>query len=232
MRALIGSVLVLALMLWSALTGPARADAPLPRDRIAELVVPPYALGEAVGDQGVWTLLKSGGAQAGYVFETGPMAPLPGFSGAPINLLVMIDLQGTFLDVRLISHNEPIFVSGLGEAPFHRFFEQYRGLSINTPLVVGTPYGQGAAGSDLVYLDGVTKATASVRIAHESILAATRAVARERLAGVSAAPRGRHPGGLSRPVDGRHGPARHRPRRADARGAGRSGPVPGRLAPG
>ncbi|MEF3047619.1 4Fe-4S binding protein [Pseudotabrizicola sp. L79] len=164
-----------------------RAD-PLLREQIAPFVVPPYALGEALNDKGVWSLLNSGGAEAGYVFETEPMAPLPGFSGAPINILVMLDLQGTFIDVRLISHNEPIFVSGLGEAPFHKFFEQYRGHSINEPLVVGSPYGAAGAGSDLVYLDGVTKATASVRIAHESLLAATLQVAREKMQGISTAP--------------------------------------------
>lgn len=177
-------VFALFLLLFAAV---ARAD-PLPREAIAPFVVPPYALGEALNDRGLWSLLNSGGSQAGYVFETAPVAPLPGFSGAPINILVMLDLQGTFIDVRLISHNEPIFVSGLGEAPFHKFFEQYRGQSINTAMVVGTPYGGAGAGSDLVYLDGVTKATASVRIAHESILAATREVARERLQGLSSAP--------------------------------------------
>jgi NosR/NirI family nitrous oxide reductase transcriptional regulator len=107
------------------------------------------------------------------------MAPLPGFSGAPINIFVMLNENGTFMDVKLISHNEPIFVSGLGEAPLRKFFEQYRGLSINQSLVVGNPYGGVGEGSALVYLDGVTKATASIRIARESILAATRAVARK-----------------------------------------------------
>ncbi|WP_435258848.1 4Fe-4S binding protein [Thioclava sp. FR2] len=160
----------------------------LSREKIEPFVVPPYALGEQLNEKGVWSLLNSGGAEAGFVFETGEMAPLPGFSGAPINLLVMLDLQGAFIDVRLVSHNEPIFVSGLGEAPFHKFFEQYRGHSINEPLVVGTPYGEGGAGSDLVYLDGVTKATASVRIAHESILAGTLQVAKERMQGISASP--------------------------------------------
>ena len=77
----------------------------------------------------------------------------------------MLDLEGRFIDVRLVSHNEPIFVSGLGEAPFRRFLEQYRGLSINTPMVVGVPYGEGADGTGVTYLDGVQKATASVRIA-------------------------------------------------------------------
>ncbi|MEM6492357.1 MAG: 4Fe-4S binding protein, partial [Pseudomonadota bacterium] len=154
----------------------------------ADSVMPPFSVGGAVNDKGVHQLLNSGGAEAGFVFETEPLAPLPGFSGAPINVLVTLDLDGRFLEARLLAHNEPIFVSGLGEAPFHAFFEQYRGHSIATPMVVGTPYGGGDAGSGLVYLDGVTKATASVRIAHESILAAALAVAREKMQGVSAAP--------------------------------------------
>jgi NosR/NirI family transcriptional regulator, nitrous oxide reductase regulator len=158
------------------------------RATMEPLIVPPYALGEAVNDKGVWTLLNSGGAEAGFVFETEILAPLPGFSGAPINMLVMLDLDGRFIDVKLIEQNEPIFVSGLGEAPFRKFLEQYRGQSINTPMVVGSPYGAEGAGSGIAYLDGVLKATASVRIAHESIMAATREVAREKMKGVNAAP--------------------------------------------
>ena len=178
---------VVLALLWLCLTVAVAAADPSPRDRIAPLILPPFALGEALDDKGVYSLLNSGGAEAGYVFETGPLAPLPGFSGGPINMLVVLDLQGTFIDVRLLDHNEPIFVSGLGEAPFLKFLEQYRGHSINEPLVVGNPYGSGG-GTDLVYLDGVTKATASVRIAHESILAATLAVARERMKGIQSAP--------------------------------------------
>ncbi len=161
---------------------------PLGRAELEPYVAPPMSLGEPINDKGVWQLLNSGGAEAGYVFETEPMAPLPGFSGAPINIFVMLDLEGQFLDVKLISHNEPIFVSGLGQAPFHKFFEQYRGHSISESIVVGTPYGAGSEGSALVYLDGVTKATASVRIAHESLLAATLKVAREKMGGVSTGP--------------------------------------------
>ena len=161
---------------------------PLPREQISEYIMPPFSLGDAVNDKGVFTLLNSGGAEAGYVFETEPLAPLPGFSGAPINVLVILDNEGKFLDVRLISHNEPIFVSGLGEAPFHKFFEQYRGLSISQSIVVGTPYGGAAGGSSLKYLNGVTKATASVRIAHESVMGAALAVAREKMQGISAGP--------------------------------------------
>ena len=162
-------------------------DAALAREDLAPLIMPPFSLGEPVNDKGVWSLLNSGGAETGYIFETKPLAPLPGFSGAPINVLVMLDLEGRFLNLQLIEHNEPIFVSGLGEASFHKFFEQYRGHSISSTLVVGVPYGKSDTASSLVYLDGVTKATASVRIAHESVLAATLAVAREKMQGISTA---------------------------------------------
>ncbi|MBJ3761745.1 4Fe-4S binding protein [Maribius pontilimi] len=164
------------------------AAEPLPREALAPYIRAPMALGPAINDKGVYSLLNSGGAEAGYVFETEPMAPLPGFSGAPVNVLVVLDLDGRFLDVKLISHNEPIFVSGLPEHMFYDFFDQYRGHSINETLVVGNPYGDGDDGSALVYLDGVTKATASVRIAHESVLAATLQVAREKMGGVSIGP--------------------------------------------
>ncbi|WP_413820057.1 4Fe-4S binding protein [Tateyamaria sp.] len=161
---------------------------PLSRDVIAPYIAPPMELGERLNDEGVWQLLNSGGAEVGYVFETEPMAPLPGFSGAAINMLVVLELDGSFLDVQLVSHNEPIFVSGLPEKLFFDFFKQYRGHSISDTLVVGSPYGAGSEGSALVYLDGVTKGTASIRIAHESILAAALKVAREKMNGISTGP--------------------------------------------
>ncbi len=173
----------------AVLLGAAAAGADgLSKEELSAFVMPPFSIGPPVNDKGVWTLQNSGGAQAGYVLETEPLAPLPGFSGAPINMLVMLDLDGRFLDVRLISQNEPVFVSGLGEAPFRKFLEQYRGHSIQSSLVVGTAYGKSRAEGSLVYLDGVTKATASVRIAHESILAAALAVAREKMQGISTGP--------------------------------------------
>jgi transcriptional regulator of nitric oxide reductase len=166
---------------------PAEAE-PLPREELLQYLPQPYTLGEPLNDKGVYQLINIGGIDAGYVFETEPLAPLPGFSGAPINMLVLLDPEGNFLDVRLIEQNEPIFVSGLGEAVLRQFLEQYAGLSITTSVVVGSPYGEGAGGSSLVYLDGVTKATASVRIAHESIMGAALAVAREKMQGLSLDP--------------------------------------------
>ncbi|MDQ2089719.1 4Fe-4S binding protein [Marimonas arenosa] len=167
----------------------ATAAEPLSRAQIEAYVQPPFLLGDRLTDQGVYEMVNVYGAPAGYIFETEPLASLPGFSGAPINMMVTLDREGSFLDVKLIEHNEPIFVSGLGEEPFERFLEQYPGLNIATPMAVGTPYGNtGGQGSSLTYLDGVTKATASVRIAHETILAAALAVAREKMQGIATGP--------------------------------------------
>ncbi len=157
----------------------------LDRESAARLVEPPYKLGDSIGS-GAWNLINLDGRVAGYVFESEPLAPLPGFSGAPINMLVSITVEGKFIDVEIISQSEPIFVSGLGQAPFEAFVAQYKGHSIADRLAVGVPYGKKSSGSSLTYLDGVTKATASVRIAHESIMAAAFAIAREKMAGLGA----------------------------------------------
>ena len=179
---------LLALVL--LLAAPARAQVLSPEEMQAH-VPPPFALGEALNDRGLYRVVNSGGAPAGFVFTTQPYAPLPGFAGAPVNALVLLDREGTFVTVRLIHHNEPIFVSGMGEAPFREFFEQYAGKSIWSSMTIGTPYGATDASSSMVHLDGVSKATASVRIAHESIMAAAHAVAREHMQGRIAAPAAR-----------------------------------------
>ena len=60
--------------------------------------------------------------RASHVFEIADRASLPGFFGAPINIFVMLDLSGLAPAVRLMSHTEPIFLSGRGAAPLRKFF--------------------------------------------------------------------------------------------------------------
>ena len=124
-----GGRFLTAMLVWLASSLAALAQ-PLDTDALAAHIFAPMSLGAPLSDDGVYELLNSGGAHAGYVFQTEPMAPLPGFSGAPINMLVVLDLEGRFLDVQLLSHNEPIFVSGLGHAPFHG-----AGSSLARPLL-------------------------------------------------------------------------------------------------
>jgi len=110
------------------------------------------------------------------------MAAVPGFSGIPINLLVALDPKGNFLEVKVVSHHEPVLLDGLGETPLFQFVSQYKGVSLNQNIQIAAQNNRAGKKSDPnAYLDGVTKATASVRIINQSVLASALKVARKKL---------------------------------------------------
>jgi len=143
-------------------------------------------VGDKLREVPAWPLfseLTPDAGPVGYVFETVDLAPIPGFEGTPMNLLVEIDASGQFIDVEVLRQHEPVFVGGLGPAPFDEFVKQYRGRNIRQQVKIST--GQSSARSDsganVVVFDGIAKATASIRIANQSVLGAALAVARARL---------------------------------------------------
>ncbi|MDX9706654.1 MAG: 4Fe-4S binding protein [Azospira sp.] len=128
----------------------------------------------------VWPIVKRDGpteSVIAYAFESIDLAPILGFAGSPFNLLIALDRDGNFLDVRVLSQREPVFVDGLGAEPLFRFVEQYRGRGLRDGIRVA--YGGRGAGGD--ELDGISRATVSVRILNETILASAMQVAREKL---------------------------------------------------
>jgi transcriptional regulator of nitric oxide reductase len=145
----------------------------------------PLIVGEKDRDLPVWPILKQDGTATpiiAYVFESIDLAPIPGFAGTPFNLLVALDTRGEFMDVRVLSQHEPVFLDGLGEGPMWRFVEQYKGLSLKQNIKIGSNLNSsGKASSANVYIDGVAKATASVRILNQSLLAASLKVARAKM---------------------------------------------------
>jgi transcriptional regulator of nitric oxide reductase len=158
----------------------------LDKGALAKRFPPPLMVGEKAADVPAWPLFKQNGTATGlvgYAFESADLAPVPGFAGVPPNLLVVIDPKGGFLDVALLSQHEPVFLDGLGEAPLHQFLRQYKGLALGQGIDVGIAHAARDTRRDgqRVQLDGVSKATASVRIINQSILAAALAVARARL---------------------------------------------------
>lgn len=171
----------LSLLLWIA-TATASAGT-LDRDRLTSLFPAPLVVGERDATLPVWPIFRNeltSTVLLGYVFESIDFAPVPGFSGTPVNLLVALDTNGRFLDVRVLSHHEPVFLDGLGEAPMWRFVEQYKGLSLQQNIRIGSRSAQ-AGDRDHVVIDGVSKATASVRIINQSLLSASLAIARAKL---------------------------------------------------
>lgn len=143
-------------------------------------------VGDKLREIPAWPLfseLTPDAGPVGYVFETVDLAPIPGFEGTPMNLLVEIDATGKFMDVAVLRQHEPVFVGGLGPVPFDEFVKQYRGRNIRQEIKIST--GQGSSrsgnGANTVVFDGIAKATASIRIANQSVLGAALAVARSRL---------------------------------------------------
>ena len=75
-------VLLAAVLGLTLLTAGASAQV-LSQAELEVRVEPPYKLGEKLSETGIWSIVDLSGDDAGYVFETGPLAPLLGFSGAP-----------------------------------------------------------------------------------------------------------------------------------------------------
>ena len=173
------AVFLLGLSLMSAHAGV------MTREAMAQAFPAPLVVGEKDRDLPVWPIFRqelTSTTIAAYAFESQDFATIPGFSGTPFNLLIALDPNGQFMDVRVLSHHEPVFLEGLGEKPLFAFVEQYKALSLKQSIKIGT--GQNKSGKENganVYIDGVSKATASVRILNQTLLAASLKVARAKL---------------------------------------------------
>jgi NosR/NirI family transcriptional regulator, nitrous oxide reductase regulator len=174
---------LLALTLITLAT-PSRAGE-LTREALTTMFPAPMSIGEQDAEYPVWPLFNGGAGAAnlaGWIFETSDFAPIPGFSGTPPNMLVALAPDGTFINARIISHHEPVFLDGLGPEPLAKFMEQYRGQELGRPLKVGSNINNAEkASSAAQYIDGVAKATASVLIINQSIIASSVKVARAKM---------------------------------------------------
>ncbi|NDP60997.1 MAG: FMN-binding protein, partial [Oxalobacteraceae bacterium] len=145
----------------------------------------PYIVGDKDPALPVWPIFKKNMTSTelvAYVFESIDFAPIPGFSGVPMNLLIALDPAGSFVDVKVLSHHEPVFLDGLGEAPLFKFVSQYHGISLKQNIKISTGnMSRSNKEAANVYIDGVSKATASVRILNQSALSAALNVARKKL---------------------------------------------------
>lgn len=137
-----------------------RVGAKLNQDR----VTPVYQLNEIIG----------------YTFESDDFTNIIGFSGQTINMLIGIDPQGVIVKIKLLNHHEPIFLHGLGEQPMIRFINQFAGHSIKEHFIVDA---RDRRNKSVTHIDGVTKATVSVLVINDTIIASALNVARSMLEG-------------------------------------------------
>ncbi len=151
--------------------------------RMVQRYPPPFIVGSKDSEIPVWPIFQQNATEnklVAYAFESVDLAPIPGFSGVPVNLLVLLDPSGGFMDVQLVSQHEPVFLDGLGEGALVAFLQQYKNLSLKQNIRIWTGSAKTASGAS-VQIDGVSKATASVRIINQSILSAALKVARKKL---------------------------------------------------
>lgn len=171
------------LALWACLvTLPARAGVMDPAS-MKTAFPHPLVVGEKDKALPIWPIYKQEATETilvGYAFESIDLAPLPGFSGVPVNLLVLLDPEGGFRDVRVLSQHEPVFLDGLGPEPLDKFVAQYKGLNLKQHIKIDSNKAAQGGGAN-VLIDGVAKATASVRIVNQSLLSASLKVARAKL---------------------------------------------------
>lgn len=113
-----------------------------------------------------------GSKQIGYVFRTKPIAPIPAYSGKPIDMLIGLDMGGTITGIRVLEHHEPILLVGIPESKLDEFTDQYRGKSVESRLKVGAGSRKG-----YVNIDAITGATVTVMVMNEVIMQASRKVA-------------------------------------------------------
>lgn len=154
----------------------------LDKARLAAFFPPLLMVGDKDPELPVWPLFRQMRNEkgwddpflVGYAFESVDFMPVPGFSGTPVNLLIALDAKGVFLDVKVLSQHEPVFVEGLGPVPLDRFVDQYLGLAITQNIKIGSNLNKAASATSAnVFIDGVSKATASVRIVNQSLLSAS-----------------------------------------------------------
>ena len=122
----------------------------------------------------------SAGRPIGFLFSTAELTDVIGFSGAPFNFVVGLDLQGKIVGVVVVEHHEPILDYSSMGGQLKRFIEQYTGLDAGGSISLS---GRGTPGG----INGISGATVSARAFNQAIVQSARMVARSRGLTVGAA---------------------------------------------
>jgi NosR/NirI family transcriptional regulator, nitrous oxide reductase regulator len=165
-----------------------------------------YMVGEKLTALPVWPVFqrKQIGSETpilhAYAFETIDIEPVAGYGGKPINVLVLMNTAGKFLNVKLIGHNEPIFQSPAANSLLVGFAQQYIDLTAQHTIQVLSPKAQRVFDDQKATLHGVTAGTVSVTAIDRTIMEAAAQVAYARLDD----PNAKHETTLSRSLDDRY----------------------------
>lgn len=108
----------------------------------------------------------------GYVFETDDIAPIPAYSGKPVNLLVALDLDGYIRVARVLYHDEPILLVGIPEQRLQEFAAAHVGAHAGERIRLGARREENERN-----VDAISGATVTVMVVNETIMRSARKVA-------------------------------------------------------
>ena len=143
-----------------------------------------YIVGEMQPDLPAWPLFAANPAQPdakpelkAYGFESNDFATVRGYSGKPINMFVLLDLRGRFIDIKLLDHREPIFLRPEGTAKLQAYAAQHKGLTLRHNIQLGRPSDTPSHNSQFAYLAGVQTGTISAKAISRTLMTAAANVA-------------------------------------------------------
>ncbi len=147
-------------------------------------------LGEKNTNVPVWPVFRRvpsgrGGTPApqlfAFLFESIDVEPVRGYSGKPINLLILMTPAGKLLHVRLIKHSEPIFGGESGFRELATFSKQYDDLTINHEIQIYSAKSTPSRTDTVASLHGILRGTVTAVAIDKSIMSAAVQVAEARL---------------------------------------------------
>jgi NosR/NirI family nitrous oxide reductase transcriptional regulator len=116
-----------------------------------------------------WIGLDAAGEVAGWVGLSTDIVDIKAYSGKPLVTLVGIDPSATITGARVISHSEPILLTGIPESVLHEFADFYAGKSATERIVVGR-----SSRPDAVAIDAISGATVTALAQNQTIMESAR----------------------------------------------------------
>ena len=177
-----GTWVALCITLWCMLTTVNAAT--LWKEDVQRMVGDTYVVGEVQADMPAWPLFAANPEKPdakpelkAYAFETNDFATVRGYSGKPINMFVLLDLRGRFIDIQILDHREPIFLRPEGTAKLQGYAAQHKGLNLRHTIQLGRPSDTPSHNSQFAFLAGVQTGTISAKAISRTLMTAAANVA-------------------------------------------------------
>ena len=146
----------------------------LARAQIEAMFPPPLMVGEKLAHIPAWPIFRRNSytPELQYcVFETVDLEPVAGYGGKPLNLLVVLDRDGAFVQTTLLDHSEPIFRSAAGNATPSNFAAQYPGITVNHQVQILGAKARREVTPTVATLHGIVVGTVTARAIDRSLMA-------------------------------------------------------------